>query len=360
MRIYYTIQTNRSVTGAAYNRVRMLCAGLQEQGHDSKILLFKSSPFKNKFLIKLWTALELLRYILLILRLRKNDVCIIYGENLWLNILVTLPYSCKLVVERNEYSTYLIRDNLNARFVQKIKSFEASLSKCDGIIVCSSFLEKYYRQFTNAPIFIIPLVVDTSTFKVVEMQPQKYIAYCGDFGGNKDGLETLLESFACVSRDFPQYQLYLIGDTHEDDTKKRLQARVDEFGLTKNVVFTGRIPHKDMPSMLGNASILVLARPANKQAEGGIPSKLAEYLATGRPTLITRVGELDKYLTDNVDVFFAQPDSVEDFAIKIAEILMNYNHSSLIGLEGARSVMQFDYKLWSDRLYKFINKYVQK
>lgn len=359
MRIYYTIQTNRSVTGAAYNRVRMLCSGLQEQGIKSKILVFKSSPFTNKFLLKLWAGLELTRYILLILSLKKDDICIIYGENLWLKFLVDLPRSCKLIVERNEYSTHLIRENLNDRHIEKIKSFEISMSKCDGIIVCSSFLKEYYSQFTCAPIFIIPLVVDISKFKIVDTKAQNYIAYCGDFGGNKDGLDTLLESFACVSPSFPHYKLYLIGDTHEDDTKKRLQARVDELRLTNQVVFTGRIPHEEMPQMLGNASMLVLARPANKQAEGGIPSKLAEYLATGRPTLVTRVGELDKYLTDRVDVFFARPDSVEDFAIKITEILNNYNRSSLIGLEGAKSVIQFDYKLWSNQLYKFIIKYVQ-
>ena len=49
--------------------------------------------------------------------------------------------------------------------------------------------------------------------------------------------------------------------------------------------------------------MLVLARPDNIQAKGGFPTKLGEYLATGNPVVVTKVGEIPNYLIDGVNAF---------------------------------------------------------
>ena len=360
MKIIYSIHTNYNPQGAAYNRVQMLSKGINLYGIKCKCITFKSHNFKHKILIKLQAIYFLIRYALLFTTLSSKDIFIIYGENTFLKYILKLPKRTKIIVERNEYSTYLIRDNIPIKSINNIKKFETLLSKCDGMIVCSNFLKNYYRKFTTSPITIIPLVVDTQKFITADYPPEKYIAYCGDFGGNKDGLPILLDAFAIVSSSFPEYKLYLIGDTSEDDSMKILKDYVNKLKLSSKIVFTGRISHDMMPQILSKASLLVLSRPANKQAEGGIPSKLAEYLATGRPTIITKVGELDKYFTDNKDLFFAIPGSVQDFAAKMQYVLSNYTQASKIGKQGAECIQQFDYKIWSEKLIKFLYSNVQK
>jgi len=62
------------------------------------------------------------------------------------------------------------------------------------------------------------------------------------------------------------------------------------------------------------AKILALARPKSKVADAGFPSKLTEYLSTGNPVVVTRVGEIPYYLKDNVHAFLTEPDSVNSFA----------------------------------------------
>lgn len=360
MKIVYSLAIDRKTQGAAYNRVQMICCAMNSLGINCTLQLQRSPIFNFVWYRRFHLAYQLLCIAFKLLTLSKNDIYILYGENLGLKYILKMPRRAKLMVERNEYSTYLIRDNLSTSHVEAIENFEKLLSKCDGMIVCSTYLKKYYAQFTKVPIVIIPLVVDCAKFKPATTTPQPYIAYCGDFGGNKDGLSTLLESFASVSPKHSQYKLYLIGDTSEDATITVLRNRVAELNLTDKVVFTGRVQHAQMPKLLADASLLVLARPANKQAEGGIPSKLAEYLASGRPTLITRVGELDKYLVDKEDVYFATPDSIEDFADKIDYILSNYSQSIQIGINGAQSVKQFDYIHQSRILLNFIQQNVQR
>lgn len=355
MVVKYVLHTGRTAEGAAYNRIKMLCKGLQEHNIKSELLVYKSSPFPNSIIKKLWMLKILFQMILVLISLSKEDVIIIYGENHFLKYLLKLPRKAKLLVERNEYSTYLIRENLSDKEVAAMKYFEWLLAECDGMIVCSDFLKDYYAQFTSAPIVVLPLVVDINQFEIAHSSPMPYIAYCGDFGGNKDGLPTLLKAFAIISPKHPSFNLYLIGDTKEDATMTLLKKYVTQLNVADKVVFTGRIPHSEMPGLLCKASLLVLARPANKQAEGGIPSKLGEYLATGRPTLVTNVGELHKYFEDNKDLFFAKADSIDDFANKIDFILSNYEYAIKIGIHGAKKIGQFNYYEQSEILINYIS-----
>lgn len=358
MKIVYALQVGRKAEGAAYNRILMLCEGLRKCGVDCKLIVCKSSPVANFLLTKVWALKNLFSMVFTMMFMSSEDVFIIYGENTLLKYLLKLPRKAKLWVERNEYSTYLIRNNLSEEQIASMKQFENLLAKCDGMIVCSGYLKDYYSQYTSVPIAVIPLVVDMEKFSTADNLPQKYIAYCGDFGGNKDGLPVLLEAFALFAVEWPEYQLYLIGDTEEDDTMSVLKQKAKDLGLADRIVFTGRVPHNQMPALLGGASLLVLARPNNKQAEGGIPSKLAEYMATGRPVLVTNVGELGMYFTDRENIYFAVPDSAEDFGSRMKLIFSDYRQAALVGRKGAECIKQFDYNRQSLTLIKFIKAYV--
>lgn len=62
-------------------------------------------------------------------------------------------------------------------------------------------------------------------------------------------------------------------------------------GLKQVVRFIGNIPHKELLSRYGESSLLVLILTGYKDAEGFLPGKLFEYLATGLP--IVGVGPVD-------------------------------------------------------------------
>jgi len=73
--------------------------------------------------------------------------------------------------------------------------------------------------------------------------------------------------------------------------------------------------------------------------------------------VVTKVGEIPAYLTDNQNAFLADPDSVSDFADKLRLVLMNEAHAELVGLRGkevARSV--FNYQYQATRILKFLEK----
>lgn len=230
----------------------------------------------------------------------------------------------------------------------------------DGLVVVNDALMNYFRSRirTKAKMMKFPMIVDPERFQKsgIKSTDNNYIAYCGDMRNNKDGIPLLIEAFNIVYGKHPNIKLYLIGNTDGINEVDEFKQKIKELELCEEIVFTGKISRDEMPDYLSNATLLVLARPNNKQAEGGFPTKLGEYLATGRPVVVTRVGEIPEYLTDGVNAFLSEPDDAKNFAAKLNYALSNPELANEVGLNGKKLVYTtFNYKLQTQNLVNFIN-----
>ena len=139
-----------------------------------------------------------------------------------------------------------------------------------------------------------------------------------------------------------------------------LYAVARESNVFDRLVFTGRVARDEMPKYLCNARVLTLARPTGLQAEGGFPSKLGEYLATGRPVVVTSVGEIPEYVVDQDTAFLALPDSELDFAEKLAYALEHRSMGDEVGQRGrALAVREFDYRCQGERILEFFQRLIE-
>jgi glycosyltransferase involved in cell wall biosynthesis len=90
-------------------------------------------------------------------------------------------------------------------------------------------------------------------------------------------------------------------------------------------------------------------------ADAGFPSKLTEYLATGVPIVITKVGEIPLYLKDNINAFISESDSVDAFASKLDFVLNNYEFAKQIASKGKELTNTiFNYNYQAKRIIQFI------
>jgi len=230
----------------------------------------------------------------------------------------------------------------------------------DAILVMTNPLEMYFKDRIRkrARILRVPMTVEMSRFLTntwSSPEVSRYIAYCGYVGGNKDGVQNLIEAFAKLDARHDDVKLYIIGDASGTSDLERLQQLARDLGVQHRVVFTGRVLRDEIPRYLCNASILALARPAGLQSEGGFPSKLGEYLATGNPVVVTRVGDIPEYLTNGKDAFLVEPDDVNGFAGKLDHVLSNPDLARKVGLTG-REVARtnFDYQVQGERIVQFL------
>lgn len=221
------------------------------------------------------------------------------------------------------------------------------IKKFNGIFVINRALLGYFSSKTNGtvPIKIINMMVDPSRFECDHKKedPNFLITYCGTLDGDKDGVPILLKSFAMIANEFPLSKLQLIGSLNNEATRNKIESLIRKFNLDKRVILPGAVDRNKIPELLCKSDILALARPNNKQAEGGFPTKLGEYLATGNAVVITKVGEIPLFLKDKKNAFISEPDSAEKFSEKLREALSNPDRSR-IGLEGRKLVFnEFNY-----------------
>lgn len=230
----------------------------------------------------------------------------------------------------------------------------------DGIIVISDYLCTYMRQYMRpqAKLLKIPILVDTDLFAPApgnRRAAEQYIAYCGTLNETKDGVHTLMKAFASICGQYPEFKLLLIGDSYQRSQIPQFKAHAEEMGIADRVIFTGTVSRSKLPELIGSATILALARPDSPQVAAGFPSKIAEYLATGNPVVLTRTGELHRYLEDGKSAYFVPPNDLTAFAERLKHVLSNPVEAREVGMRG-RSVAKnfFDYRVNAKHLYEFI------
>lgn len=372
---------------AATNRVYSYAKGFIENGINTYVICFHNEyiddlngsidgiryyhPFmqtkrSNYFIVRRWY--KLLKYfntIKIIKEINKADR--ILAINCYSRIFLTRIFAyflaklckTKILLESSEHP---LQYNIKSFFgrVQINIELYIGLNLFDGILCISRYLVDFYknRGIKQQKLFIVPSTVDSTRFIGIRNSPLtfKYILYCGDLSVMKDGVDYLIKSFAIIAGKYLDLSLVLIGKGKSDNIEeKELRDLVKVLKIENRVFFLGQISRNEIPSYLMNAEILALARPKSLVADAGFPSKLTEYLATGKPVVVTEVGDIPDYLKNNETAFLAKPNSAESFADKLEYVLQNYSFSLEIGKNGKELTKTiFNYNFQAKRVIEFV------
>ena len=252
--------------------------------------------------------------------------------------------------------------------LQRLKGFNRqkyfenkAINSYDGLAFMTKTLLLYYKKYMKhgpKPLHL-PMTVDLDRFNkdvdaLVEFK-KPYVAFVGIMDDAKDGVNVLIKAFHEIAKDYPKLKLYLVGGWNYDTPAH--QELIKELELKNRVFWVGEYPRDTIPSIICNAKLLVLPRPDSKQAQGGFPTKLGEYLATGVPVCATTVGEIPDYLVNNQSVYFAKPGSVKSFVNAMSNALKNDEKANYVGEQGKKvAELYFNKKTQSNTLYSFLKK----
>jgi glycosyltransferase involved in cell wall biosynthesis len=110
-----------------------------------------------------------------------------------------------------------------------------------------------------------------------------------------------------------------------------------------------------------NAAVLALAKPNNQQSEHCFPTKIAEYLSTGKPVLTTSTGSIPQYLTDKKDSFLTEPNDPDRLAQTLSDIFADYGKAQIVGQNGRKLAQnEFDYTTQVDRIITFFEELIER
>lgn len=271
----------------------------------------------------------------------------------------------KTLIELNEFND-IYKLESQGNFLQRRvairddKVFQKAVSKIDLFAVMTNTLMSYYQKMAkpDAKFMLLPMTVDLTRFEIVtnEISYQRpYIAFTGAMANHKDGVDVLIQAFDKISKNHPEYHLYLAGPWHYDVAGQdelirnlKLEERIHRLGVLKRDA---------IPAFVCNASLLVISRPDSHQAQGGFPTKLGDYLATGNPVCVTKVGEIPDYLEDNVSAFMAEPGDVDSFADAMERALKDKDNAKRVGADGRKvAEKHFSSVVQSKRLADFLQE----
>lgn len=277
--------------------------------------------------------------------------------------LLSLYYSgfCKLfdvllVSERNEFPQSIIK---NKRFLTLFNSIFICpwyYKLFQGYTLISDELMNHFKKYSTKTCVLrkLPMTVDFSRFSSINKSANfRYVFYAGSLNNDKDGVEYLIHAFMSIIEQIKDVDLLIAGNSGIKDMA-RVKKLIHEY-KSNRIKLLGLVDRKDMPEYIINSSVCVLPRPDSIQAQGGFPTKLGEYLASGNPVIVTDVGEIPTYMTNN-EVYMISCNNIEhELEITFKNIFSDYKIASQKGILGQRKAIEL-FSLESNR--KIIREFI--
>ncbi len=130
--------------------------------------------------------------------------------------------------------------------------------------------------------------VDIQLFRANGASPQGTftICYAGDYQ-TWQGIDLLIEAGRLLLRADIKWRFIGFRHTSAD---LRWRERIQK-ALGSQVELVDRVPQEDLVELLDRADLLILPRPYHLATRVAMPTKFAEYIALGKPVLVTDVDE---------------------------------------------------------------------
>ena len=338
---------NSDLGQAEIIRTRFIIRGLEEKGHQLSVFSYyidKNTPAGKhedcktvSYMLSYRRKLRFLNPIVYTFLFFKTVLsqaahydCILCDK---LPHYYVLPFLLAVKLRRKkyiiQYNEFLKGTSILDTFKKKVyfnigKFFDLLILKSASVlIVISSEHRKYYQKYTSSKckhVVISMLMEIAPGTKEPEKKPKDtelVVGYAGTLN-KSNGVELLLSA---------------------------VSEAIKQTGLENKITILNPLGNKEAIAFIqDHIDILVIPKLNDDRARGYIPSKLGDYLYSGKPLIVTDVGEMNQYIQHQKNGFIVSSESPEPLTRIISFICENYEISQKIGLEGRLSACQFDYK----------------
>lgn len=168
----------------------------------------------------------------------------------------------------------------------------------DQFIFITNGLKDYYVKKCNVSkekkIFVSPSGIDTRKFRKVKSDARKKYGIkdsetlIGSVGGIAKirKLDEFIDIFKKVVSKNRKIKLMFVG---EGDSLADLKEKVKREKLQNNVLFVGKVEHKEVPKFLSAFDFGLCHLPNIFIYENSVPLKILEYLSCGVPVLVSKL-----------------------------------------------------------------------
>jgi glycosyltransferase involved in cell wall biosynthesis len=146
-------------------------------------------------------------------------------------------------------------------------------------------------------------------------------------------LDRLLAEFAPLARDEPCLRLMLVGD---GTLRAALSAQATTLGIADRVIFTGPLPHAEIPAHFAAMDISVVPHSNEYRS----PIKLFESMARARATVAPRTEPIAEIITHGVNGLLFDPQDPASLRAALQRLIADATLRAALGAAARASVCE--------------------
>ena len=256
-----------------------------------------------------------------------------------LNVPLLIELNAPLTVEQERYRGSCFAD-LAAQAEQWL------LARADAVLPVSAPLRHHVISLGVDPerVHVVPNGVDPLLFQPGRPEPSVRARLrldegpvLGFIGSLRPchGVEVLPELLERLVKRYKTVQLLVVGD---GPLRPQLEASLARKGLARRVVFTGTLPHEEVPAVIRQFDVALAPYPRLDHLFYFSPLKLFEYMACGAAVVAAAVGQVCDVVTDGQSGLLYPAGDVESLAAACARLLADPPLRRALGRAAAKRI----------------------
>jgi len=272
--------------------------------------------------------------------LRRGKFDIVHTHDLWSNLLgvpaARLAGVRAIVSSRRDLAHFEWYQGKRRNWLRRIQNLSgavlANASPIRDVLVAED-------GFASAKVRVIHNGVDPQMFQksrdvrnllFAGVGDAKLIVLVGNMHSDMKGHPWLIASAPSVIHEFPNARLVLVGDGEQ---RAAFEQQVSSMSLARNFLFLGS--RSDIPDILACCDIAILPSRAE-----GLSNAVLEYMASGLPTIVSRVGGNTELVEDGVTGLIVPPEDSAALSAALLKLLREPDVARQIGQNGREFVVR--------------------
>ena len=239
---------------------------------------------------------------------------------------------------------------------------KTSVRQADRIISVVDEARQHYVSNCGIPAEKVTVVMNTEDLDyfyslpiqeeiIKQYEPYFTISYIGGFGRHR-GIETAISAMPEILSEIRNARLILVGSGVNE---KELRELARKKGMDDAVEFTGWQPFNLVPSYIVTSKVCLIPHIASGHTNSTIPHKLFQYLAMGKPVVVSSAKPLARIVQETGAGLVYPSGDAGALARAVISIYQDKKLAARFGDAGRRAVKE-KYN-WSMEGEKLVNLY---
>jgi len=227
-----------------------------------------------------------------------------------------------------------------------------TLKRADHVITVSMYLYQYLKDMGIKNVSLLTNGVDLTIFKpdyfpkdinhevVRELKDADFVVGLVATIDKWIDFETILEALKETSSVIRNIKFLVVGGKMKTNYFEHIKSYVKECGLADKVLFTGTVPHEQVPGYVNLMDVcLIPMKTELRLNQARCPDKLFEYFACGKPVLSTALSEVIRLGKGAVRIY-----NKKSLSKYMMEMALNYSLRKSMGAIALKKSRNYDWR----------------